>query len=200
MKGLARHQRFHRRRCAARAQIEIESRFPHRHQKDGVPRLAHILLRDLQLDGLVGFFQRGEKRRRGFAHLKIDRPVLDLNHHVGIELAIQVVEVVIGRAGAVVLRVAPVHVMVVDEAAVEEQAAVRRQRARHHVGGVGVGAVVVRRAGAALRIGLHHKTGEIRDGPIQFIDFLFPPGGDAGVERIEGIQAAENLGARKIDR
>ena len=200
MKGLARHQRSHKRGCAGRLQVEIESLFPHRHQKYGVPRLAHILLGDLQFDGLVGFLERGEKRRGGFAHLKIDRPVFDLDHHVGVELAIQGVEVVIGRAGAVVLRVAPVHVMVVDEAAVEQQAAVRRERARHHIGRVGVSAVVIRRAGAALRIGLHHKAGEIRDGPIQFIRFLFPPGGNAGVERVERIQAAENLGARKIDR
>ena len=38
---------------------------------------------------------------------------------VVVELAIQVVKVVISGAGAVVLEVAPIHVMVVDEAAVE---------------------------------------------------------------------------------
>ena len=66
-----------------------------------------------------------------------------------------------GGAGAVVLRIVPVHVVVVDEAAVEEQAAVRRQRARHDVGGIGVRAAVSRRSDAALGIGLQDEAAEV---------------------------------------
>ena len=43
MKRLARHQRFHRRRSAARVHVEIERLFPHGHQKDRVPRLARYI-------------------------------------------------------------------------------------------------------------------------------------------------------------
>ena len=85
-----------------------------------MPRLADVFLRDLQLDGLVGVFQRAEQRRRGFAHLEIDGAVLDLHDHVVVELAVQRLEIVVGGAGAVVLRIVPIHVMVVDEAAIED--------------------------------------------------------------------------------
>ena len=73
-------------------------------------------------------------------------------------------EVVVGGAGAVVLRIVPVHVMVVDEAAIEEQAAVRRERARHDVGGIGMGAPVGGRADAAFGIGLEDDAAEVGHG------------------------------------
>ena len=53
--------------------------------------------------------------------------------------------------------------VVVDEAAIEEEAAVRRQRARDDVGGVGVGAAVCRRAEAAFGVGLEHEAAEVGD-------------------------------------
>ncbi len=68
------------------------------------------------------FFQRAEQRRSGLAHLEINGAVLDLDDRVVVELAIQRLEVVIGGAGAVVLRIVPIHVMVVDEAAIEDAA------------------------------------------------------------------------------
>ena len=88
-------------------------------------RLAEVLLRDLQFDRLIGLLQRAEERRGRLAHLEIDGAVLDLHDHVVVELAVERLEVVVGGAAAVVLRIGPVHVVVVDEAAVEEQAAVR---------------------------------------------------------------------------
>ncbi len=88
-------------------------------------RLPEILLRNLKLDRLIGFFQSSEQRRGWFAHLKIDGAVLDLHHHVRFEFSIQRPEIVVGGASAVILRIPPVHVVVVNEAPVEEQAAVR---------------------------------------------------------------------------
>ena len=58
--------------------------------------------------------------------------------------AVERLEVVVRGARPIVLRIVPVHVMVVDEAAIEDHAAVRRQRARDDVRGVGVGAAVCR--------------------------------------------------------
>ena len=54
-----------------------------------MPRLADVLLRDLQLDRLVGLLERAEERRRRLADLEIDRPVLDLHDDVVVELAVE---------------------------------------------------------------------------------------------------------------
>ena len=70
---------------------------------------------------------------------KVDRAILDLDDDVRVEFAVQIDEIVVGGAGAVVFRIVPIHVMVVDEAAVEQQAVVRLEGAGHYVGGVGVG-------------------------------------------------------------
>ena len=69
--------------------IEIESFFPHGDQKHRVASLADVLLRDLEFDGLVGFLERAEERRRGLAHLEIDGAVLDLDDDVVVELAVE---------------------------------------------------------------------------------------------------------------
>ena len=107
-----------------------------------MPLLAEVLLRDLQLDGLVGFLEAAEQGRSRLADLEVDRAVFDLEDDVVVELAVEVVEVVVGRFGAVVLRIVPVHFVVVDEPAIEEDAAVRLEGPGDDVGGVGVGAAV----------------------------------------------------------
>ena len=66
------------------------------------------------------FPMRRREGRRRLADLKIDRPVLDLHHNVVVELTIERLEIVIGCPRAVVLGIVPIHVVVVDEAAVEE--------------------------------------------------------------------------------
>ncbi len=37
-----------------------EHSLPHRRQEDGVPGLAHVLLRNLKLDRLIGFLKRSK--------------------------------------------------------------------------------------------------------------------------------------------
>ena len=196
---LAGHQGFHGRRALGGVHVEIEHLLPHGDEEDGVAGLAEVLLGDLQFDGLVGFLQRAEEGRGRFAHLEIDGAVFDLDDDVVVELAVERLEVVVGGAAAVVLRIVPIHVVVVDEAAVEEQAAVGLQGARHHVGGVGVGAAVGGGADAAFGIGLEHEAGEIGDGGVERVDAGLPPGGDVGIERIEGVEAADGFGAAEID-
>src|SRR5437868_1166030 len=87
--ALPRDQSLHGRTCSANLHIEIEHLFPHRREIHVVPSLPEILLRDLELDRLTGFRQSSEQWRRRLAHLEIDRPVLNLDHDVVIELSIE---------------------------------------------------------------------------------------------------------------
>ena len=134
--------------------------------------LAGVLLRDLQFDGLVGVVQAGEERRDRLAHLEVDGAVLDLDDDVGLELAVERMEVVVAGAGAVGLEVVPVEVMVVDEAAIENDAAVRCERTGEDVGGIGGSAAVLRRAGAAFGVGLDDEAAEVGD---ELIDLVMRP-------------------------
>ena len=70
-------------------------------------------------------------------------------------------KVVVRGASAIVLDVAPVHQMVVDEAAIEDDAVVRRERPRDHVGGVGVRPAVRGRTEPAFGVGLQHEAAKI---------------------------------------
>ena len=124
------------------------------------------------------FCKRPEQRRSRLAHLKIDGTVLDLDHDVVVELAVERAEIVVGGASAIVLQIAPIHLVVVDEAAIEDQSAVRLQRARDHVGRVGVRSAVDRRTDAALRIGLDDEAAQIGNGAIDLVGFRLPPGDD----------------------
>ena len=135
-------------------EIEVEDLFPHRDQEADVPLLSGIFLRHLQLDRLVGCTKRTEERRHGFARLEVDGTVLDLENDIASNRAVEIVEVVPRRASTIVLQVAPVHMVVVDEPAIEDDAAVRRQRTRDHVGGVSMRAPVRRWSEASFGIGL----------------------------------------------
>ena len=143
--------------------VEVEHFFPHRHEEAEVPLLAEVFLRDLQLDRLVGFRESAEQRRGGLADLEVDRAVLDLDDDVVEELAVERVEVVVGGLGAVVLGILPIHFVVVDEAAIEQDAAVRLEGLGDDVGGVGVGAAVFGRAEPAFGVGLEHEAAEVGD-------------------------------------
>ncbi len=185
------HQRLDRGAGAAHTHVEIEDFFPHGNQKHGVPRLAEVLLCDLQLDCFLGFRECAEQRGCGLADLEVDGTVLHLDHDVRVELAVEIVEVVPGGAGAVVLEVPPIHVVIVDETAVEDETPMRRERPRHHVGGVGVSAAISGRADAPFRIGLHDESAQVRNGAVNFVDLRLPPFANARVGRIECVEAAD---------
>ena len=141
--------------------------------------LPGVLLRDLQLDCLVGVAKGGKQGRDGLAHLEVDGAILDLDHYVAVELAVEGVKVVIAGSGAVGLGVIPVEMIVVDEAAIKHHAAVGLERAGNGVGRLRGGAAVFRRADAAFRIRLDHEAGKVGDGSVDLIHLRPPPGGDA---------------------
>src|SRR5215472_14028316 len=149
--------------------------------------LAGVFLCDLEFDRFVAAAQSGKQRRRRFAHLKINRSVLDLDDGVVIELAIKRMKIVVGGLGAVVFQIAPVEMVVIDEGAIENDASMRLQSASHHVGGVGVSAAIRRRAGTALRIGFDEESAQVGNVAVDFVYFLAPPIGNARIKRIEGV-------------
>ncbi len=90
-------------------------------------------------------------------------PSLVWTMHVGRELAVERMKDVVGGAGAVGLGIAPVEMVVVDEGAIEHDAAVGRERGGERVGGVGRGAAKAGGAGLALGVGLDGEAGEVGD-------------------------------------
>ena len=158
--------------CAAilGAEIGVERGLPHGDEEDHVALLAGVLLGDLQFDGLAGVAEGGEERGDGLADLEVDGAVLDLDDDVGLELAVEVVEVVVAGAGAIGFEIVPVEVVVVDEAAVEDDAAVGLEGAGYDVGGLGWGAAVLRGAGAAFAVGLDDEAGEVGDRLVEVVD------------------------------
>ena len=94
----------------------------------------------------------------GSRGMEVERPVLDLDEHVVAERAVERHELLVGALDAV-----GIDGGVVDEGAPHDDAAVRRDRVGEHVGAVGVGALVVLRAGLALAVGLHQEAAEVGD-------------------------------------
>ena len=162
-------------------------------------RLTGVFLRDLQLDGFVGFFEAAEEWRDRLARLKIDRAVFDLDDDVVVELAVERMKIVVGGARAIVFRIAPVEMMVVDEGAIEDEAAVRFESAGDDVGGVGGRAMIGRRAEAAFGIGFDDYAAEVGDFCVDLVEAIAPPFRDGGIERIECVEAADAHRAADID-
>ena len=125
--------------------------------------------------------------------------MLDLDHHIAIELAIQGVKVVITGSGPVGLGVMPVEVIVVNKAAIKNDSAVGLERAGNGVGSLRGGAAVFRRTQAALRVRLDHESGKVGDRYVYLIRLHPPPCGDCGIQWIEGGQVPHRLGTGKID-
>src|SRR3984893_13039982 len=157
--------------CAG-VHVEIEHLFPHRIQKTKMTLLAGIFLGDLQFDGFVCFLECAEQRRYWFARLEIDGTVFDLDDYVVIELAVERMEVVGGRFGAIILGVPPIEMMVVDKGAIENDAAVRSERASDHIGGVRRRAMVGRGTQATFGVRFHDETPKVGDEAINFVRFL----------------------------
>ncbi len=160
-----------------RAEVSIQRDLPHRNQKDHVALLAGVLLGDLQFNGLVGVPKRGEEWRDRLANLKVDRAVLDLDDHVGFELTVEGMEVVIAGPGAVGFEIVPVQMIVVNESAIQNDAAVRFECAGNGIGSLGRSTAVFRGPDAAFGVGLDDKAAEVRDGFVD-LDRPSPPPGD----------------------
>ena len=164
-----------------------------------MPLLARVFLRDLQLDGLICFFQSAEERRDRFAYLEVNRPMLDLDDHVVVELAVERMEIVVRSLCAIVLGIRPIEMMVVNKRAIKNDSVVRRKCTRNHVGGIGRRAAIRCRTEAALRIRLNHHTGKIWNEPVHVIKLFSPPFGDTRIRGIKSIQAAHHFRAAEVD-
>src|SRR5689334_17153752 len=101
-----------------------------------MPLLAGIFLGNLKLDRLIGFMQAAEQRRCRFANLKIDGAVFNLDDHIIFKPSIQRMKYVKSGAGAIILPIGPVQVMVVDKRAIENDSAVGLECARDNVGSI----------------------------------------------------------------
>src|SRR5262249_52639493 len=101
------------------AHIEIQDLFPHGREKTKMALLACVLLCDLQLDRLIRAAQAAKQWRCRLAYLEVDGPILDLNDDVVVKLSIERMEIVIRCLGAVILRLLPVKMVVVNKCAIE---------------------------------------------------------------------------------
>src|SRR6266705_7176592 len=160
--------------------------------------LAGVFLRDLQFDRLVCFFEAAEQRRNRFVRLEVDWAMLDLDDDVVFELAVERMKIVVGGFGAVVLGIAPVEVMIVDESAIKHDAVVRLQSACDDVGGVGGCAGIEGWTQAAFGIGFDDEAAEVGNGGVNSVGFLAPPIRDARIEWIECVETSDGFGTGKI--
>src|SRR5262249_52413715 len=115
------------------------------------------------------------------------------------KLAIERMEDVVGRLGPVVLGLSPVEMAVVYEGAIENHAAVPGQRPGNDIGRICGCSTIRGRTEPALRIGLCNEPGKVRNMLINLLDFLVPPGSNAGIEWIESVQATNHFWAAQID-
>src|ERR1700720_2190608 len=140
-----------------------------------MPLLPGVFLSDLQLHRHIRTLQPPKERRNGFADLKVNGPMLDLNDDVVVELAIEGMEYIVRSFRAVTLRILPVEVMVVYKRAIENDAAVRFERTCNRIGGVRRCPAVGGRARPAFGIRLDNKSTEVRNPPVNRVHFLAPP-------------------------
>ena len=162
--------------------------------------LAGVLLGGLDLDRLIRVRERSEQRGNRFPRLEVDGAFLDLDDDVRLELPVVADEVVDAGTGPVGLRVVPLEVIVVDEAAVEDHPVVWRKGAGEHVRGIGWGAAVLRGAFSALGVRLDCEAAKVGHKGVDFFDLGLPPGDHGGVKGVEGWQTADCLWTGEIDR
>src|SRR5262245_60458634 len=73
----------------------------------------------------------------------------------------------------------------------------RSHRSRQHVGSINVTAIISSQPRLALAVGVDQEAAKVRNDLIDFIGFLFPPGGDFRAKRISRLQAAQLDGSRE---
>ena len=125
--------------------------------------------------------------------------MFDLDDHIVVKLAVERMKNVVGGARAIVFRIAPIEVMVIDKCAIKNDSAMRHKGARDHIGGIGRRAVIRRWTEAALRIRLDDNAGKIGNQPVNFFDFLSPPFGHARIRGIERVEASDYFRTADVD-
>src|SRR5262249_25747569 len=127
-------------------------------------------------------------------------PMFDLENDVVEELPVELLEVVVGCGRPVVFEVAPVHVMVIHETSVENDAAMFSEGPRYDIRSVGVAAVISGGAQPPFRVGLGNEAPEIGNRAVNSVDRFLPEIGDTRVQRIESIESANLSRAAEFDR
>src|SRR3954452_16256152 len=126
--------------------------------------------------------------------------MLDLDHYVFIELAIEWMEIVIGGLRAIRLQIGPIEMMVVKKGAVEDDYVVRLEGSRNDVRSIGRRTAIRRGSEASLGIGLHDETAEVWNQAKYLMDFTAPPLLYSRIEGIKSIQASDCLWAAEVHR
>src|SRR5215470_619756 len=162
--------------------------------------LTCVFLRNLQFDSFIRLSEPAEQRRDRLAHLEIDRSVLDLDDDVVPKFPIQRIEDVVSRLGAIVLEIAPIQMMVVNERTIEEHASVRFESQCDCICGVGRRPSITRRTEPPLRVRLHNKTAQVGDLLIDVLGFVLPPGCNPRIQRIERLQSTNTFRSAKLYR
>ena len=167
---------------------EMEELLPHGSQEAGVDAVSRIFLCNLELrhDARVPHAQ--QQRADGLAGLEVDGTVLDLDGHVGAELAVQGHELLPGLAGAILAARG------IDEGTPHDDAAVGSQGIGQHVGTIHMGASIVHGARFPLAVGLDEESSEVWDEAVERIHLVLPPAYDGRVEWVGGGEAANGLG------
>ena len=88
----------------------------------------------------------------------------------------------------------------IDEAAPHNDAAMRLQGTRQHVGTVGMRAVVVARTGLSLAVGLDEKASEVGYQPVYLVGLLLPPGSHIGIQRVGRLSVTQGHGRSEVNR
>ena len=174
------------RSLALRERVRFQKLLPHRSEIDEVLRLTQILLCRLNLGEDGRLLQRAEQRVEWLARLKVDGAVLDLHQHVRTKLPVELRELEI-RA----LRAIGIDILVIDERAPDDVAAVRGHRIRQHVGAFGVRSAVVLGPRLPLGVRFDEKPAEIGDERVDLVGLRLPPCDNAGIERIRGLEAPD---------
>ena len=185
----------HRRPGAARVGVGAEHLLPQRREERQMGVLAEVFLGDLELHHQRRPGHGAEQWTERLARLEIERPVLYLEQHVLAERAVLRREFIVRLADAVGGDRARV-----DERPPHHDAAVRGQGIGQHVGAVGMRAAVVLWAGLPLRVRLHDKSAEVRNGAVDLVHLAAPPRPDDGVARIGRGEAAQLDGRAEARR
>jgi len=133
------------------------------------------------------------------AHLEVVGPEFYLQDNVFVERAVEGHEVVVGRARAIHRPVAPVLRAIVNKAAPDNFAAVRRDRLRKHVGAVNMGAPVLERPWLAFGIGFDQKARKVGNVAVDKRGALLPPRRDRGIQRVCGGEFPQRPRRAEVD-
>src|SRR6185369_5870262 len=155
----------------------------HRREKHKMIIETEILLRDLKLGHDLRMPHRAEERMKRLARLEIYWPILYLEQDVRRKLAVEWLQVLVRRTGAVV---AGLHV--VDKRTPHNDPSMRSERCGEHICAVSMRSVVRSWTRLAFAVCLDEKTAEVGNQLVDLIGLPLPPLDHGRVERIGSRQ------------